>query len=269
MHPLEGLTSPVRPVQISAVNPDGRKALLYLEDSQQAGHSAGRSFGRILVALLFSFVVSPAFAVKNVEPEFPPASVELPPSTPISYTDATDAELRTLGARWGYLSAAERRALLAEIRLRMVRDNGGSTRVRIQATRQFGVVKRPDGTTIRVERRIIRMIPAEQGYGTGFEQRVGEQRIGEQTVGRDDVQQGAEAGQLVVQDGLSATPQEAELQAQLKARLKAEMDARASGSAAHGQSGESGQNLLSPENGLMPASTVPAAGQSGNPGRTR
>jgi len=115
-----------------------------------------------------------AWAVKDVQTDFPGTTAELPPSTRISYQNATDVELKALGARWEFLSAPERRALLAEVRLRMARDRGGSTRVRIQATRQFGVVRKPDGTTIRVERRIIRLIPAEQGYGTGFEQRVGQ-----------------------------------------------------------------------------------------------
>lgn len=123
------------------------------------------------LACIFGLVSASAYAVNSVEATFPRANDELPQSHPISYANATNAELDALGARWGYLSAAERRALLAEVRRRVAQNNGGSTRVRIQATRQFGVVQRPDGTTIRVERRIIRMIPSEQGYGTGFEQR--------------------------------------------------------------------------------------------------
>ncbi len=127
-----------------------------------------------MLALLFGLIPAQVLAVKPAEEVVPQAESELPVSRPISYVNATNQELDALGARWGYLSAPERRALLAEVRRRMAQNNGvsGNTgKVRIQATRQFGVVKRPDGTTVRVERRIIRMIPVDQGYGTGFEQR--------------------------------------------------------------------------------------------------
>ncbi len=129
--------------------------------------------GRYIAAFSLCLFAMEASAVKESEPQYPGSNAQLPPSTQVSYAQATDQELKTLGAQWALLSAPERRALLAEVRLRWARDRNGSTRVRIQATRQFGVVRQPDGTTIRVERRIIRMFPADKGYGTGFEQRVG------------------------------------------------------------------------------------------------
>jgi hypothetical protein len=131
--------------------------------------------GRYIVAFSLCLFAVEALAVKESQPQYPGSSARLPPSSQISYANATDLELKSLGEQWATLSAPERRALLAEVRMRWARDHNGSTRVRIQATRQFGVVRQPDGTTIRVERRIIRMFPVddEKGYGTGFEQRVG------------------------------------------------------------------------------------------------
>ena len=179
--------------------------------------------GKALAVFLLGMFVADAHAVKPEEPMVPSAASQLPPSHAISYATATNAELDALGSRWGYLSAPERRALLGEVRRRMTQNNGGSSRVRIQATRQFGVVQRPDGTTIRVERRIIRMIPAEQGYGTGFEQRS-------------------------ARDGgaLPATPQEAERRALEQQRLQSP------------QVPDTGA-MQDPEPlpGLMPASAIP------------
>lgn len=131
--------------------------------------------GRYIVAFSLCLFAVEALAVKESQPQYPGSSARLPPSSQISYANATDLELKSLGEQWAMLSAPERRALLAEVRMRWARDHNGSTRVRIQATRQFGVVRQPDGTTIRVERRIIRMFPVDndKGYGTGFEQRVG------------------------------------------------------------------------------------------------
>jgi len=131
----------------------------------------GPQSGAWALLLILGLITVPAHAVKPDEGVLARAEAVLPPSRPVSYTTATNEELDALGARWGYLSAPERRALLAEVRRRMAQNTGNTGGVRIQSTRQFGVVKRLDGTTIRVERRIIRMIPADQGYGTGFEQR--------------------------------------------------------------------------------------------------
>ena len=131
--------------------------------------------GRCVVAFSLCLFSVEALAVKESQPQYPGTSARLPPSSLISYANATDLELKSLGEQWAMLSAPERRALLAEVRSRWARDHNGSTRVRIQATRQFGVVRQPDGTTIRIERRVIRMFPVDdnKGYGTGFEQRVG------------------------------------------------------------------------------------------------
>lgn len=147
------------------------KSLTMLDHSRLVRALA--QMARYIVTCSLCLLALQAWAVKESQPQYPGSSAQLPPSTRISYAGATDLELKTLGEQWALLSAPERRALLAEVRMRWARDRNGSTRVRIQATRQFGVVRQPDGTTIRVERRIIRMYPADKGYGTGFEQRVG------------------------------------------------------------------------------------------------
>lgn len=194
-----------------------------------------RSLSRVVVTLLVGIAPIVSHAVKPVEDVLPQKEAELPPSRPISYANATNAELDALGARWGYLSAPERRALLAEVRRRMMQNSGvagGHGKVRIQATRQFGVVQRPDGTTIRVERRIIRMIPANQGYGTGFEQRTA----------RDD-------------SSLPATPQEAERRALEQQSLQTEK-----------LSDDITVQSPSPAaQGMMPVSSPTGAGTTGTP----
>ncbi len=77
-----------------------------------------------------------------------------------SYAKYSDAELTELGTQWEQLSVAQRRALLAEVKLRMARDRGRSGVLKIRTTRQYGVVRKPDGTTVRLERRVVRLVPA-------------------------------------------------------------------------------------------------------------
>ena len=149
------------------------KSLTMIEPSRSLLSQLQR--GRYVVAFSLCLFAVEAMAVKETQLQYPGTNARLPPSIQISYANATDLELKSLGEQWAVLSSPERRALLAEVRMRWARDHNGSTRVRIQATRQFGVERQPDGTTIRVERRIIRMFPVDddKGYGTGFEQRVG------------------------------------------------------------------------------------------------
>ena len=99
-----------------------------------------------------------------------------PVSEPVSYSKYSDAELTELGTQWEALSADERRALLAEVKMRMARDRGRSGILKIRTTRQYGVVRKPDGTTVRVQRRVVRVVPVVPGtgrvtFGTGFENR--------------------------------------------------------------------------------------------------
>jgi hypothetical protein len=102
------------------------------------------------------------------------------PAKPVSYGTYSDAELTELGTRWESLSVDERKALLAEVKMRMVktrmaRDRGRSGVLKIRTTRQYGVVRKPDGTTVRVQRQVVRVVPvAPSGrvtFGMGFEQR--------------------------------------------------------------------------------------------------
>ena len=67
------------------------------------------------------------------------------------------------------------RALLPEVKLRMIRskDRGGVFRIRTE--RRYGrIVRRADGKVLRFETGVIRIQPVpkdQQGYGVGFEQR--------------------------------------------------------------------------------------------------
>ena len=82
------------------------------------------------------------------------------PQAALSYAKYSDAELTELGTQWEQLSIAQRRALLAEVKLLMARDRGRSGVLKIRTTRQYGVVRKPDGTTGRLERRVVRLVPA-------------------------------------------------------------------------------------------------------------
>ncbi len=99
---------------------------------------------------------------------------------PVSYSTFSDAELTELGTRWETLSVEERKALLAEVKMRMVktrtaRGQGRSGVLKIRTTRQYGVVRKPDGTTVRVQRQVVRVVPVGPGgrvtFGVGFERR--------------------------------------------------------------------------------------------------
>lgn len=95
----------------------------------------------------------------------------------VSYSDATDAELQAIGARWETLDQDERRALLTEINRRMVAA-GKHPVLRIRAERRYGYrVRQPDGSVVQIERRegFVRYqeLDPEQPFGVGFEQRAG------------------------------------------------------------------------------------------------
>ena len=96
---------------------------------------------------------------------------------PVSYANASDAELTALGARWNDLSSNERQALLSEVKMRMARarSQGAATGVlRIKLRRRYGAV--PPGVAngnlrIRVTTRKQGSKPSGKPFGVGFEQR--------------------------------------------------------------------------------------------------
>ena len=89
---------------------------------------------------------------------------------PISYADASDEQLTALAARWDELAAAERRALLSEVKMRMARREAGANGVlSIRLTRRYGAV--PEGQ-LRI--RLGTGTANAQEFGVGFEQRAGQ-----------------------------------------------------------------------------------------------
>ncbi len=95
------------------------------------------------------------------------------PEPPVSYADANDAQLTALAARWDELAAAERRALLSEVKRRMARRQAGTNGVlSIRLTRRYGAV--PQGRTAGQLRIRVRSGQTDaKGFGVGFEQRAG------------------------------------------------------------------------------------------------
>ncbi len=93
---------------------------------------------------------------------------------PVSYVDANDEKLTVLAARWDELAAAERRALLSEVKRRMARRQAGANGVlSIRLTRRYGAV--PQGRTAgRLRIRMGTGQAGPKGFGVGFEQRAGQ-----------------------------------------------------------------------------------------------
>lgn len=124
-----------------------------------------------------------------------PAAVAAPAAAeqPVSYANASDAELTALGAHWNDLSSEERQALLSEVKMRMARarSQGAATGVlRIKLRRRYGAVPPGAGNgnlRIRVTTRKQGSKPfgepsgqpvgqpSDQPFGVGFEQRTGRQ----------------------------------------------------------------------------------------------
>lgn len=105
----------------------------------------------------------------------------------VSYANATDEELTVLGARWGDLKPSQRRALLAEVKMRMARarEQGAAKGVlHIQLRRRYGAVPvPPTAGSGQLRVRIVgRKLDARdekggldgQRFGVGFEQRKGD-----------------------------------------------------------------------------------------------
>lgn len=94
--------------------------------------------------------------------------------TPVSYADASDEQLTALAARWDELAAAERRALLSEVKMRMARREAGANGVlSIRLTRRYGAV--PEGRTAgQLRIRVGTGKANAKEFGVGFEQRAGQ-----------------------------------------------------------------------------------------------
>ena len=95
--------------------------------------------------------------------------------TPVPYSARTDQELNALLADWDNLREDDRRALVSELKLRMIRSKGRGNVIHIRTERRYGrIVRRSDGKLLRIETKVIRVRPAptdQQGFGVGFEQR--------------------------------------------------------------------------------------------------
>lgn len=115
-------------------------------------------------------VANVGFAAVAAEPK--EGNSQDPPA--VSYADASDEQLTALAARWDELAAAERRALLSEVKMRMARRQVGTKGVlSIRLTRRYGAV--PQGPAAGQLR--IRVGPGKANakeFGVGFEQRAGQ-----------------------------------------------------------------------------------------------
>jgi len=114
-------------------------------------------------------------------------------SQAVSYADASDEQLTALAARWDSLGAAQRRALLSEVKMRMARSQGlakgGSANgvLRIRLTRRYGTV--PHGRTAGQLHFRLEARPANaEEFGVGFEQRAGQPQAADQ----DDAERAAQ-----------------------------------------------------------------------------
>ena len=112
---------------------------------------------------------SAGFAAVAAAPQASPAQE---PS--VSYADASDEQLTALAARWDELAAAERRALLSEVKMRMARREGGGNGVlSIRLTRRYGAVPEGQGGgQLRIRLGTGKANAKE--FGVGFEQRAGQ-----------------------------------------------------------------------------------------------
>ena len=157
-----------------------------------------------MVTLLFGAYAHAAPSAAAVDPS--------QPSYAPSYAEHSDAELTELGTQWEQLSAVERRALLSEVKLRMARDRGRSGVLKIRTTRQYGVVRQADGTTVRVQRQVVRVVPVPSRsgnraagnagrvtFGIGFERRQG-RKDGGATVPAREAEDGNPAVTAVAAD---------------------------------------------------------------------
>ena len=121
------------------------------------------------------WAASLGFAAVAAEPEADHAQ-----DPPISYANASDEQLTALAAHWDELAAAERRALLSEVKMRMARHEGGGNGVlSIRLTRRYGAVPQGQGGgQLRIRLGTGKANAKE--FGVGFEQRAGQPQASDQ-----------------------------------------------------------------------------------------
>ncbi len=125
----------------------------------------------VAVVLAVAFAGQLSAAGRGAEASANATSVDVV-AAPNPYADASDEALTKFAAQWDELEADQRRALLAEVKMRMARQgsSGGVLRIRLQ--RRYGTVIRRGRATIRIEVRPV--LKARQEFGVGFEQRTAE-----------------------------------------------------------------------------------------------
>lgn len=94
-----------------------------------------------------------------------------------AFCERTDQELTVLLAtKLDSLDENQRRALIAEVKLRMARNKGRDRAIRLQTQRRYGrrIIRQRDGSVVRIQTQVVRVRPVPDGqspYGVGFEQR--------------------------------------------------------------------------------------------------
>jgi hypothetical protein len=118
------------------------------------------------------------------------------PDTPVNiYAEKSDQQLTELAAAWDDLDAQQRGALLSEVKLRMVRQRSPGGVILVRSSRRYGrIIRQPDGSVLRIERRVVRVQEVDvdelprSGFGVGFERRHGQEGLapGTQTASAAD-----------------------------------------------------------------------------------
>lgn len=133
------------------------------------------------LVFLMLLVGLPGLAV-GVEGDGPLVGSGAGPLSAEALRGTSDEELTAMAARWDSLDRHERRVLLTEMKARMARRGGPSGALRIRTERRYGrIIRQADGRVIRIETQVVHVRPASpeeltaarQGFGVGFEQRVG------------------------------------------------------------------------------------------------
>ena len=144
--------------------------------NQRLPHSArNRSLGGLrqrLAGLCVALCCAANVGLAAVAAELGPDNPQDPAA--VNYADASDEQLTALAARWDELAAAERRALLSEVKMRMARRQAGTKGVlSIRLTRRYGAV--PQGRRAgQLRIRLGAGAANAKEFGVGFEQRAGQ-----------------------------------------------------------------------------------------------
>ena len=151
--------------------------------SKRIPHSANsRPLGglrhRLVGLCILLCAASAGFTAVAAAPETPASQ-----DPPVSYAEASDEQLTALAARWDELAAAERRALLSEVKMRMARRQEGANGVlSIRLTRRYGAV--PEGRAAgQLRIRLGAGTANAKEFGVGFERRAGQPQPANQEPG--------------------------------------------------------------------------------------